>query len=220
MRYYPVFLDINERRCVVVGGGKVAERKVFSLIEAGACVTVISPKVTKGIAALAHINGFRHVSRCFERGDLAGSALVISASSSKKVNGLVSAEADALGVPVNVVDDPASCSFIVPSVVDRDPLLIAISTSGFSPIVAKKLREALEMAIGPEYAVFVRLVGAIRNKLLKDGVKSARKVALLSSVIDSPLPEWIATGSEKEANACLRDLLGPGFTMTKLGVRL
>ncbi len=220
MRYYPVFLDINERRTVVIGGGKVAERKVFSLVEAGASVTVISPKVTKGIAALEHVNGFKRINRSYKRGDLAGSALVISASSSKRVNASVSAEAGALGVPVNVVDDPANCTFIVPSVVDRDPLLVAISTSGLSPIVARKLRETLEMAIGPEYAIFVQLVGAIRNKLLKDGVKSAKKVALLSSVIDSPLPEWIATGAKKEANACLRELLGSGFTLAKLGVRL
>ncbi len=220
MDYYPVFLDIKGKRCCVIGGGKVAERKVFSLLESGAFVTVISPKMTEGLKALKYINGFKSLKRKYKRGDLADSALVISASSSNRVNAEVSAEAGELGIQVNIVDDPAKCSFIVPSVVDRDPLLIAISTSGASPMVARKLRKTLEEAVGPEYALFVRLVGTVRNKLLKEGVKSAKKVAVLSDLIDSPLPDWIALGAKREANAYLRKLLGPGYTLLKLGVRL
>ena len=197
----------------------MAERKVFSLLEAGAFVTVISPEMTEGLEALKYINGFKSFKRNYKRGDLAGSVLVVSASSSKRVNATVCAEADELGVQVNIVDDPARCTFIVPSVVDRDPLLIAISTSGESPMVARRIRETLEEAVGPEYSLFVSLVGAVRNKLLKERVKSAKKVAVLSELIESPLPAFLACGAKKEANACLRKLLGPGYTLSKLGIR-
>ncbi len=118
MRYYPVFLDIAKRPCVVVGGGKVAERKVAGLLSAGAAVTVISPRVTRAIEALKRRGEIKLFKRAYKEGDLKGAVLVVCAASGKGVNRAAHADAVIEGVPVNVVDDPARGTFIVPSVVD------------------------------------------------------------------------------------------------------
>ena len=220
MRYYPVLLDIAGRPCVVVGGGRVAERKVAGLLGAGGAVTVISPRVTRAIEALKGKGKLKLLKRAYKPGDLKSAVLVVSAASGKAINSAVHADAVKAGLPVNVVDDPARCTFIVPSVVDRSPLVLAISTSGAAPAFSRKLREALEESIGPEYAVFVELLGRIRNKLLNDGVNSAKKKRVIKALVDSPLPAWLAVNSTREVNGFLRDLIGKGYTLKDLGIKL
>ena len=220
MRYYPVFLDIAAKACVVVGGGRVAERKVAGLLGAGGAVTVISPRVTRAIEALKGKGKLKLLKRAYKEGDLKGAVLVVCAASSKAANRAAHEDAVRAGLPVNVVDDPARCSFIVPSVVDRSPLVLAISTSGAAPAFSRKLREALEESIGPEYAVFVELLGRIRNKLLNDGVNSAKKKRVIKALVDSPLPAWLAVNSAREVNGFLRDLIGKGYTLKDLGIKL
>ena len=220
MRYYPIFLDIAERPCVVVGGGKVAERKVAGLLSAGGAVTVIAPRFTRAIEALGKKRKLKLLKRAYKQGDLNGAVLAVSASSSKAVNRAVHTDAVIEGIPVNVVDDPDRCSFIVPSVVDRSPLVLAISTSGKGPAFSRKLREALEETIGTEYAVFVELLGRIRNKLLNDGVNSAKKKRVVKALTDSPLPGLLLANSTREVDAYLRELIGEGYTLKDLGIKL
>lgn len=220
MRYYPLFLDIAGKACVVVGGGAVAERKVSSLLKAGARVTVISPRLTKGLSSMVRSGSVSHLGRNYRAGDLDGAALVVSASGSRAVNARVAGDAEANGVPVNVVDDPALSTFIVPSMVARGPLTFAVSTSGECPAYARTLREALDNTVGDEYATFVEILGAVRRVLLKSGVKGVKKDKMLEAVINSPLPEWIRDGKRSKVNGFLKELLGDGFTLSRLGVRL
>ncbi|MBI5888495.1 MAG: bifunctional precorrin-2 dehydrogenase/sirohydrochlorin ferrochelatase [Deltaproteobacteria bacterium] len=212
MRYYPVFLDIRGKRCAVVGGGKVAERKALGLLSAGALVSVISPRLTVRLKGLALAGKVEHISRRFEKGCLKGAAIVIAASDSKDVNAAVFKEAARRGIPVNTVDDPALCSFIVPSAIERGDLTIAISTGGKAPALAKRVREYLEKIIGMEYALFTEIIGAARNNLLKRGVNRVKKERVINALIDSPLLDLIRANDRTKIDALLKNLLGEGFS--------
>ncbi len=220
MRYYPIFADIVKRPCVVVGGGEVAERKVESLFSAGAAVTVVSPKVTKRLKALEKEGVITIIKRKYKKGDLKGAFLAVSAADSKAANVGVYEEATELGILVNVVDDPPHCNFIVPSVVDRGSLLIAISTSGKSPYLAKTLRLELEKTIGVEYETFIEILGQVRNKLLKNGANNVKKERVIKALVTSRIPVWLKENSTREINGLLTKLLGPGSSLARLGIRI
>lgn len=220
VRYYPVFLDIQKRPCLVVGGGPVAERKVLSLLSAGARVTVISPRATKGIIELAKKGLITLQKREFAPGLLKGFFLVIAATGSREVNEALWREAEEEGVIINVVDDPAHCSFIMPSVVDRGSLLIAISTSGKSPYLSRTLREELEAVIGTEYETFVEILGAARKKLLKTSLSRDKKESIIKDLVKSPLPGLIRAGDIRGINAILMAKLGRGFSLSRLGIKI
>ena len=217
MTYYPLFLDLRDRPCAVIGGGKVAERKVISLLDSGARVTVISPKLTIELTKLAAKRKLTHVNRRFKAGMLEGFFLVFSASSSKAVNTLVSKEGKSVGAIVNVADSPDLCDFIVPSLVERGELKIAVSTSSKCPGLAKELRLELEKNYGPEYAEYVEILGAIRNKLLKDKRKYDKKKRLLSELFVSGIPELLRSGSISELDKLLIAILGRGYSLASLG---
>jgi precorrin-2 dehydrogenase/sirohydrochlorin ferrochelatase len=163
VNYYPAFLNISGKKVVVVGGGTIAERKIFALMKAGAVVTVISPTITKRLFREKEKNTIRHIARMYRKGDLKGSFLVIAATDTPSVNSKVAREAPS---PVNVVDVPKECSFIAPSVVRRGPLTIAISTGGKSPAFARTLRRELEVTYGPEVGGYLTFVGAMREQAL------------------------------------------------------
>jgi precorrin-2 dehydrogenase/sirohydrochlorin ferrochelatase len=146
--YYPIFLDLTQRRCLVVGGGPVAERKVHGLLEAGAQVWVVSPALTDALGAWAADGALTHLPRTFQDDDVEDCALVIAATDRGEVNGHVAGTARRHGVLVNVVDTPEACDFIAPAVVRRGALQIAISTGGKSPMLAKRLREGLDCGKG------------------------------------------------------------------------
>lgn len=160
--YYPIFLDLAQRRCLVVGGGPVAEWKVRGLLEAGAHVLVVSPSLTDVLGIWAANGALTHLPRPFHDEDVEGCALVIAATDRVAVNVHVAATARRRGVWVNVVDTPEACDFIAPAVVRRGTLQIAISTGGKSPMLAKRLREGLEALIGPEYGELADVLGAMR----------------------------------------------------------
>lgn len=220
MRYYPVFLDLKDRPCLVVGGGAVAERKALGLLNAGAKVTVIAPSVTKALKRLSVERTISLEKRAYRRGDELGRSIVIAATGAQEVNEAVYRASRAAGILVNVVDDPARCSFIVPSVVDRGALLIAVSTSGKSPYLARALREALEGCIGAEYEAFIEILGAARKKLLKTGLSRDKKERIIKALVKSPIPELLKEGRTREVNSILRGALGEGYTVSRLGVRL
>lgn len=163
MKYYPVFLNLDGKKVVVVGGGRVAQRKVSALIKAGAFVEVVSPKITRGLGAYEKRGQLRHRRKKYESGDLKGAFLVIAATSSKETNTLVDRDSEQL---INVVDTPAEGNFIVPSVVRRGLLTIAISTGGSSPALSKAIRKELEKHYGPEFARYLRFVEKIRREAM------------------------------------------------------
>lgn len=220
MRYYPVFLDINGRPCVVVGGGKVAERKVNGLLGAGASVTVISPAATKSLKGLASKGRIKLNKARFRPGMIEGFFLAFAATDSREVNEAVWKEAQERGVPVNAVDDPAHCSFIMPAVVDRGSLTVAISTSGKSPLLARLLREGLETVIGTEYETLVEILGAVRKKLLKTRLSRDKKESIIKDLLNSQLPEMIRDGNSRGVNEALRKTAGQGYSLSRLGVKI
>jgi precorrin-2 dehydrogenase/sirohydrochlorin ferrochelatase len=179
--YYPVFLDLAGRPCVVVGGGKVAERKVLGLLRAGARVKVVSPGLTGRLQREKDRGAITHTARPFRKGDLRGAFLVMAATDSREENQRISAAAPAL---VNVVDTPELCNFIVPSTVGRGPLTIAVSTSGTSPAMARAIRKDLEALYPPAFGKYLKKVAGLRAKAgreMKDAKKRQRYLKSLAS---------------------------------------
>lgn len=167
-KYYPIMLDICEKDCIVVGGGKVAARKVLSLLDAHANVIVISPNIIEDLQKLYKEKKIHWINRAYEEGDLKEAYLVYVATDDPKVNGRCLQEARKEEVLINIVDKPAMCDFIVPASVKRGDLHLTISTSGKSPMLARKIREDLEGLFGEEYAVFLQALGKIREKVLAE----------------------------------------------------
>lgn len=166
MAYYPAFLDLRGRRCLVVGGGEIATRKVSGLLDAGAMVCVVSPEVSPALAALAGAGIIEHRRRGFRRHDVRGSTLVVAASGVATVDAAAAAAARRVRALVNVVDMPAACDFILPSVLRRGDLQIAVSTGGKSPALAREIRRWLEAQLGEECAAVVEWAGRERARAL------------------------------------------------------
>jgi len=156
--FFPVFLNLKDKLCIVVGGGKVAERKVENLLTAQAKVKVISPEVTLKLKKLAEEGKIEWEKRIYKKGDLNSAWLVIAATNNPEIQKEIFKEAEEKRIFCNVVDVPELCSFIVPSTIRRGLLTIAISTSGVSPAVARRLRETLEQIIGEEYTLYLKLM--------------------------------------------------------------
>jgi precorrin-2 dehydrogenase/sirohydrochlorin ferrochelatase len=163
VNYYPVFLNLKGKKAVIVGGGRVAERKVSSLLAAGADITVISPSLTGRLGKALSGGRIRHLARTYRKKDLKGAFLVIAATDSPETNRRVSKDAPSL---VNVVDVPSECNFIAPSVVRRGPLLLAVSTSGTSPALARTLRGELEKSYGLELSAYLKFLKKVRAKAM------------------------------------------------------
>jgi precorrin-2 dehydrogenase len=163
---FPVALELSGRRCVVVGGGTEAERTARALLEADASVTVVASEVTPWLSDLARRGDVRHLSRPYAGGDLEGAFLVIAATDDRAVVAAVFAEAEERHVLCNAVDDIAHCHFAVPSMVRRGELLVAISTGGRAPALAKQLRRRLTAEFGWEYAALVDVLGEVRAATL------------------------------------------------------
>jgi precorrin-2 dehydrogenase / sirohydrochlorin ferrochelatase len=166
--YYPVFLDLSGQLCIVVGGGKVAERKIRGLLKTRARVRVISPKTTLTISGFGKRGKIEVLDREYEPGDLDGATLAFAATDSEEVNRRVKKEAAARGILINVADNPDLCDFFVPAVVRKDPILIALSTSGLLPGLSKRLRQEVTGCITEDYAAYTRRVGGFRKRLLEE----------------------------------------------------
>ncbi len=208
MRYYPLFLDIAGRRCVVVGGGEVSERKVGRLLACGASVEVVGRHLTPGLAALKREGAIVHREADYHEDQIRGAVLVIGATDSDDVNGRIARDARERGIPVNIVDDPARCDFILPSVVERGDLAIAVSTGGKSPALAKKIRTELEGAYGPEYAALTAIMGELREKVIAGGRPPGENRALFEALVSSDILEHIRAGRWKRVEELIRKLTG------------
>lgn len=169
MGHFPCFVDLSERPCVVIGGGEVAERKVESLLAAGALVTVVSPSLNRGLTRLVTDGRIRHLARVYRRGDLAGATLAFAATDDRAVTVAVAAEARRRRIWLNAADDPAHCDFILPSVLRRGRLTVAVSTGGASPAVARAVREELETVLTERHATLLDVATEVRDELRAQG---------------------------------------------------
>ncbi|OIO39854.1 MAG: hypothetical protein AUJ75_00825 [Candidatus Omnitrophica bacterium CG1_02_49_10] len=206
-RYYPVNLALEGRRCVVVGAGRVAERKARRLLACGAGVSVIAVDATPGLRRLAREKKISLKQKKAGLKDLTGAYLVIAATSDRALNASISSYCLKNDILVNIVDSPDECSFILPSVVKRGDLVISISTGGISPALAKKVRVALEAGFGDEYAKFLRLMEEIRPLAL-NGIKDIRaRKDFFDRVLHAGLLGLIKKGKLKEAKRRLKLML-------------
>lgn len=214
--YYPVFLRIAGERCVVIGGGTVAERKVEALRAAGGAVTVIAPALTETLAGCAARGEIAHRARPYQDGDLEGAWVAIAATDDEAVQAAVAAEAAARRVPLNVVDRPEHCSFIVPALVRRGDLTVAIATDGGSPALAARVRREIERALGPEYGRALELLAQLRHHLRSRGLPSADRQRILKTLVDSELLDHLRAPDMVAVDRLLAEYVGPDVTVAAL----
>ncbi|HXV84730.1 MAG TPA: bifunctional precorrin-2 dehydrogenase/sirohydrochlorin ferrochelatase [Candidatus Binatia bacterium] len=206
MGYYPVFFEMKQRRCVVIGGGRVAERRVEGLLAVGASVTVISPAITEGLRRLLTQGSIRHVAREHRPGDLSGCELAFIAMDDSELNAAACREARSRYVWVNSADDPAQCDFIVPSVLRRGELVVAVSTGGESPAVTRAIREELDEYIGAHYAQLVQTAGEVRKELRGKSIRPTAEA--WSSALKGEFRRLIKEGRPEQAKTLLLETLG------------
>ncbi|HHJ13246.1 MAG TPA: uroporphyrinogen-III C-methyltransferase [Gammaproteobacteria bacterium] len=207
MDFFPVFMQIRDRDCLVVGGGKVAARKVGLLVSAGARVQVVSPQLCDELAGLAAEGLVSHLARGFEDADIEGKALVIAATDEQAVNRRVSELAHARQLPVNVVDQPELCSFIMPSMIDRSPVQIAISTGGSSPVLARLLRARLESYIPAAYGRLAALMNRYRERVKARFADLEQRRRFWERLLDGEIAELMFTGQDQRAREYLENAL-------------
>jgi precorrin-2 dehydrogenase/sirohydrochlorin ferrochelatase len=199
--YYPAFLNLRDKKAIVVGGGKVAERKVLALLKAGADVTVVSPEITKRIAGEKLKGRIKHIPRQYRKGDVKNAFLVIAATDTEEINEKVSKDASCL---VNVVDTPSLCNFIVPSVLQRGPLTIAVSTGGISPALSKLIRQELEKLYGPEFAGYLALLEKIRKKAMAEIRDKKKRTEFLKNLASGEIIKMLREKGFKTVKKALR----------------
>lgn len=206
MKFYPVFLDVRDRPCVVVGGGRVAERKALSLFDAGASVTVVSPQLTPGLHELTAKGKIAQRQKSFDDSDLDGAFLAVAATDSQEINTSVARSCRERGILVNVAAPPEESTFIVPSVVERGDLLIAVSTSGVSPALAAAIRQELEKTFGPEYGLFLERLTVLRGRLLREIADEEVRRKIFRAVVDSDVLYLIRAGELHEADRRIAEI--------------
>jgi precorrin-2 dehydrogenase/sirohydrochlorin ferrochelatase len=212
MRYYPIFLDLRGRHCTVVGGGLVAERKVKALLRAGASVHVISPTVTPRLAILAARKKIQHTPRAYRTADLEGPAsapqegacgippvLVFAATDDPAAQRAVRKDAEAVRALVNAADDARESDFIVPASFVQGDLLVAISTSGASPALARRLRRQLQLTLGREYRTYLQFLREARKHVMATVPDEARRAKIFRQLSGAPMMDWLAKGPPRQA---------------------
>jgi precorrin-2 dehydrogenase/sirohydrochlorin ferrochelatase len=202
--YYPAFLNLKDRKVVVVGGGKVAERKMVVLMRAGADLTVISPEITGKIEREKKRGRIKHIRRQYRKGDLRGVFLVIAATDSSAINEKIYRDAPCL---VNVVDTPRLCNFIVPSVMKRGPMTIAISTGGISPALSRSIRKELEKLYKAEFSGYLESLRSLRAEALKGIGDKRRRAEFLKSLASGEMLGILREKGCSEAKKRAVDLL-------------
>lgn len=197
--YYPMFADLTGRRCVVIGGGLVAQRKVTTLLGYGARVTVVSPTLTRRLARAVREGTIRHCARRFRPGDLRGAWLVYAATDDQDINRLVYQTATRLRVFANVVDNKPLCSFIAPAIFKQDALTVAVSTGGLSPALAKKVRNELGRWLGSAYVPMLRLLAALRGKAKRELPSAEARKRYFDQLVEGRVFDLVRAGKRREA---------------------
>ena len=207
MHALPIFMNITNRRCVVIGGGEVASRKVIMLLKANAAITLYSPEICPALQVLSEDGTITHIKANFEPSQLTDACLVIAATDVEVVNTAVSIAAKAQNIPVNVVDSPALCTFTMASIVERSPIVIAISSEGNAPVLARYLRTKIETMLPAGYGRIASIAGEFRDKVkAKYATTQARRI-FWEGVLQGPIVERILSGQEAAARNSLNELL-------------
>ncbi len=210
MKYFPVFLRLTNRPCLIVGGGDVAARKIAQLLKTGANITVVAPELCAAIERQFEPGEVNLIRSNYKPEHLAGHDLVIAATNDEAVNELISKQAQKQFIPVNVVDNPELCSFIVPSTIDRDPVQIAISTGGASPVLARLLRSRLETFIPAAYGRLATLMSNFREQVKHHFPKMKERRRFWEQVLNGPITEMFLAGQEKAGLDALEKQLESG----------
>jgi precorrin-2 dehydrogenase/sirohydrochlorin ferrochelatase len=207
MKYYPMYVDLRDKKCVVIGGGPVAERKVKSLLDCGANITVISPQLGEALRELAQERRIKYLRRTYRRGDLEGAFLAISATDRAELNAIIYGEAIQKEILINVVDDPEKCTYIVPSVLQRGDLAISISTAGSCPALSKKIRLGLEREFGEEYCGYLEILQEAREQIKQKYRTQEERTRILNRVLKLDILPLIREGkrdlAEKRVTECI-----------------
>ncbi|MDD5240573.1 MAG: siroheme synthase CysG [Sulfuricella sp.] len=207
MDFFPVFLDIKNKPCLVIGGGEVATRKAGMVMQAGGRVTVVAPELSSTLKKLADTGEITHIAGKFQPSHLGEALLVIAATDDRAINQQVSAAAKALRIPVNVVDNPDLCSFIMPSVIDRSPLVVAISSSGVSPVLARMLRARLETLIPAAYGRLAQFAASFREQVKQHFIQQPMRRIFWEKILQGPVAEMVLAGQDQEARKALLQTL-------------
>lgn len=212
MRYYPVFLDLRGKKALIIGGGKVAERKIRTLIRVGASLTVISPRITKLLSRLKRKGLITHIPRHYRKGDLKDAFVVITATSSLQTNSKVARDAGELPRLINVIDSPFNGNFIVPSTMRSGHLTIAISTEGYSPAVAKNIRKELERLYDREFGRYLKFLGAIRKRAMNEIKDNKKRERFLQKLASEEMFNILRSRGFKSASEKINQLVDYYFT--------
>ncbi|MCG6881294.1 MAG: bifunctional precorrin-2 dehydrogenase/sirohydrochlorin ferrochelatase [Deltaproteobacteria bacterium] len=207
MSFYPVFVELEGKSVVVVGGGNVAFRKVTALLECGAVIHLAGRVLTPELQEMVEQKEIYFLGNEFEDEFLNGAFMVIAATDDKDLNHHVSTRAREKGVLVNAVDQPPDCDFIVPSILRRGDLLIAISTSGKSPAMARKIRKGLETQFGQEYEAFLAMMGRLRKEVLSLGFSQEENSRIFQKIVDADLLKDFSEGFSHKMETCLKNIL-------------
>jgi len=214
-QYFPICLQVAGKPCIVIGGGRVGERKVQGLVAHGARVTVISPELTPALSAQHRDGQVGWLARSYREGDLAGAFLVIAATDDPVVQQQVHAEAEKNNTLLNVADVPKWCNFILPATARQGDLAVSISTAGKSPALARKLRQELEKQFGPEFAVLVNILGALRDVVMSGPVRRTHEEnkVIFGRLAEIELAVWIRNGDWERIARHIQEVLGSGVPL-------
>jgi precorrin-2 dehydrogenase / sirohydrochlorin ferrochelatase len=205
--YYPIMLDIRSRPALVIGGNRIAAEKAAALVASGAIVTVMNPEFCDELLSLAQRHEVTLRYKAYEPGDLAGAFVVVAATENPQQIEAIWTEAQERGQLVNIVDVPSRCSFIIPSILRRGQLTIAVSTEGASPGLAKRIRHYLETLFPPAYGTYLKLAAAVRGHLRKQGLSYELRDDFFGDFFTSGVLQHLTEHGETEAIAATVDLL-------------
>ena len=207
MRYYPIFLDLKNKKSVVIGGGSVAERKAVTLLSCKADVSVISPDITPRLRELAKKKRLRYIKKRYEDKDIKDAFLVVAATNNREANKAVFAAAKRYKCLLNIVDKPDESNFIVPSLISRGDLTIAVSTGGKRPALAKQIRKELQQRYGKEYEIFIKAMGKAREQVLKSVPSEKARRQIFTKLAKSNIINLLKKGNRKGFNKEIENIL-------------
>jgi uroporphyrin-III C-methyltransferase/precorrin-2 dehydrogenase/sirohydrochlorin ferrochelatase len=217
MDYFPVFVKLKDKDCLVVGAGEIAARKIELLARAGAKITVIANKISHHVSSLEKPCKLTLLQKPFTPTDLRGFRLVVSATDNKETNQLVAKTAEEQNILVNVVDNPELCSFIFPAIIDRSPIVAAVSSGGAAPVLARLLRAKIETTIPPAYGQLAQLAEKYRNDVKKHIKEPAQRRIFWENIFQGSVAELVFAGNEQGAEQQLQQALGKQKDSVSLG---
>jgi len=207
MDYLPLFLKLQDHNCLVVGAGKIAARKIDLLSRSGANITVVAQEISTAVADLATKHKLSIKQKSFEESDLSGNCLVVSATNNNTTNIKVAQLAKQRNIPINVVDNPELCSFIFPAIIDRSPIIAAVSSGGASPVLARLLRAKIESSISPAYGQLAQLAGKFRNTVKQQIKEPSQRRIFWEKILYGSTAELVFSGKNQEAEQQLQSVL-------------